>query len=100
VEGDSRKATLGYFAPSSGLPVPMGLLDYQLGHPCSVPLDLAAATVAHSDHDYDLVLNSNSVIPDGNGNDASSGGSKEIALQAPLPDQSHHPNEGEVEDGG
>jgi hypothetical protein len=98
--GDSRQTTLGCFAPGSRLPaVPMGLADpLHLAHPLYVAADSDLVLdlpdplhLAHPD--------SNSTVPNGSGDDAGSESSKETALQAPLPDQSHHPREGEAEDG-
>jgi hypothetical protein len=56
--------------------------------------------LAHPDSNLVLDSNSNCIVPHGNGDDAASESSEETALQAPLPGQSHHPEEGEVEDGG
>jgi hypothetical protein len=86
------QATLGCSTPGSGLPVPMGLL----GHPSSVPPDrpnladpLHLANPLDLGPDSDLVLDSNSVVPLPN----------QTTLQAPLPNQSHHREEGEAEEG-
>jgi hypothetical protein len=114
VEGGSRQVTLGCSAPGSRLPVPIGLADpLHLVHPLHLPhplhlavdsdlvLDLANPLhLAHPDSNLVLNSNSDSVVPDGSGDDAGSESSEETALQAPLPDQSHHPEEGEAEDGG
>jgi hypothetical protein len=112
VEGNSRQATLGCSTPGSGLPVPMSLADpLHLPHPLHLarPLHLATdsdlildlADPLHLAHpDSDLVLDPDSAIPNGSGDNAASKSSEETALQARLPDQSHHPKEGEAEDGG
>jgi hypothetical protein len=77
VEGDSRQATLGCSAPSSVLPFPMALL----GRPGSVPPDRPdLVDPLHLANPLDLVLDSDYAIP--------------------LHDQSHHCEDGEVEEGG
>jgi hypothetical protein len=104
VEEDSRQATLHCSAPR--LPVlPKGLAyPLHLAHPLHLPHPLHLAT--NSDLVLDLTdplhlaANSDSAIPDESGDDAGSESSKETALQGSLPDQSHHPEEGEVEGGG
>jgi hypothetical protein len=98
LEGDSRQATLHCFAP--GLPVLLMFLADPLHLPH--PLHLAA--------DSDLVLDLadplhlatvfDSLVPEESGDDAGSKSYEEIALQGSLPNQSHHPEEGESEDGG
>jgi hypothetical protein len=104
--GDSRQTNLGCSAPGSGLLVPMGLAHLlHIPHPLHPAADsdlvLDFANPLHLAHpDFDLVLDSDSAVPDGSGDDAGFESSKETALQAPLPDQSHHHEEGEAEDGG
>jgi hypothetical protein len=122
VEGEFRQATLGCSATGSRLPaVPMGLAHplhladpLHLPHPDSGlphPLHLAADSdlvldlvdplhLAHPDSDLVLDSDSDSAIPDGSGDDDGSESYEETALQDPLPDQSHHPEDGEAEDGG
>jgi hypothetical protein len=97
VEPDSKKVTLHCSAPR--LPMhPMGL-----AHPLHLPHHLHLATGSNLVLDLadplHLVVDSDSAAPDESGDDASSEGSKETDLQASLPDQSHHPEEGEAEDG-
>jgi hypothetical protein len=99
VEGDSRQANLRFSAP--GLPVlPMGRANpLHLAADSDLVLDLADPL--HLTHDdSDLILDSDSAIPDESGDDAGSESSKETALHAPLPNQSYHPKEGDAEDGG
>jgi hypothetical protein len=80
-------------------------LDSNLPHPLHLAVDsdlvLDLADPLHLAHpNSTLVLDSDSDVPDGSGDDAGSKSSEETTLQAPLPDQSHHPEEGEAKDGG
>jgi hypothetical protein len=98
-------ATIHCSAP--GLPVlPMGL-----AHPLHLPHPLHLATNSdpvldladplHLAHlDFDLILDSDSAVPDESGDATGSESFEETALQSPLHDQSHHPEEGEAEVGG
>jgi hypothetical protein len=90
VEGDSRQATLHCSAPGL-LVLPMGLV-----HPLHLPhpLVLDLADPLHLGTVYD------SAVPDESGDDVGSESSEETDLQGSLPDQSHHLEEGEVEDEG
>jgi hypothetical protein len=97
VEGDSRQATLRCSAPG------LSVLPLGLAHPLHLPHHLHLAA------DSDLVLDladplhlaadSDSAATDKSGDDADSESSKESDLKGSLPDQSHHPEEGEAEDG-
>jgi hypothetical protein len=84
----------------------MGLADpLHLPHPLHIAIDsdlvLDLANPLHLAHpDSNLVLDSDYVVPNESADDVGSESSEETALQAPLPDQSHHLEEGEVEDGG
>jgi hypothetical protein len=111
VEGDSRQATIHCSAP--GLPVlPMGFADpLRLAHPLHLPHPLHLATdfdlvldlldpLHHAHPDSDLVLDPDFTIPNESGDDADSEKSEETALQGSLPNQSHHPEEREADDGG
>jgi hypothetical protein len=107
VEGDYRQATLGCPAPGSGLPVPMGLTDpLDLAHPLHLATDSGLVLdltnplqLAHPDSDLVLDFDFDYIVPNGSGDDVGYESSKETALQAPLTNQSHHPEDGEVEDG-
>jgi hypothetical protein len=90
----------------SNLPHPL-----HLAHPIHLAVDsdlvLNLADLLHLAHpDFDLVLDSNSnynsdfAVPNGSSDDVGSESSRETALEAPRPNQSHHPKEGEAEDGG
>jgi hypothetical protein len=104
VEGDSRQATLRCSAPR--LPVlPMCLADpLHLAHPLHLPHPLHLAVDSDIVPDLadplHLVTYSDSTVPDESGDDAGSKSSIKTALQGSLPDQSHHPEEGEAEDAG
>jgi hypothetical protein len=75
-----------------------------LAHPLHLPHHLHLT--ANSDIALDLAdplhlaADSDSAAPDESGDDAGSKSSEETDLQGSLPDQSHHPEEGEAQDGG
>jgi hypothetical protein len=98
VERDSRQATLHCSTPRL-LVLPMGLADpLHLAHPLHFAAD-SDLVLDLLDHLH-LAIDFDSAVPDESGDDAGSKSSEETALQGSLPDQSHHPEEGEVEDGG